>query len=264
MSILRRHLAPLTQKAWDAIDEEARRVLTANLAARQFVDVKGPLGFDASAVNLGLVANWEGDDTVRFARRQVLPLVELRVPFTVSRSELDNLERGAEAVDTDSVRKAARAAAQFEERAIFHGLDSASIRGMMAASEHAPIALGEDGINVMGDRVTAALIELTEDGVEGPYLLVLGEKLYRAVAGDVGAYPLRQALAKLVGSAPVFSPGLDGGLLVSMRGGDFELTLGLDMSVGFDRFEGEAVHLFLTETFTFRVVGGEAVVVLEG
>jgi uncharacterized linocin/CFP29 family protein len=261
MSILRRHLAPLGDKAWEQIDQEARRVLTANLAARRVVDVKGPLGFDASAVNLGRVSDWEGD-RVRFAHRRVLPLVEMRVAFTVSQAELDNLERGADAVDHDPVREAALAAANFEERAIFHGLEAAGMRGMIAATEHPPVALGDSGIEALSDRVAAALIRLLETGVEGPYLLVLGEKLYRAVSGDVGAYPLRQALAKLVGTPPLFSPGLDGGLLVSTRGGDFELTLGIDMSIGFDRAEGDTVHLFLTETFAFRVLGGEALVVL--
>lgn len=262
MSILRRHLAPLTDTAWEEIDEEARRVLTANLAARRIVDVEGPRGFDASAVNLGRVGDW-GGERVRFAQRRVLPLVEMRVAFAVSLAEVDNLERGAEAVDLDPVREAALAAAQFEERAIFHGLEAADMHGMINATEHPPIDLGGDGVEAISDRVAAALIRLMETGVEGPYLLVLGEKLYRAVSGDVGAYPLRQALTKLVGTPPLFSPGLDGALLVSTRGGDFELTLGVDMSIGFDRVEGDAIHLFLTETFAFRVLGGEALVVLK-
>ena len=42
--------------------------------------------------------------------------------------------------------------------------------------------------------------------------------------------------------------------------GDFELTLGQDVSVGFEQQEGQKVRLFMTESFTFRVIEPQAVV----
>ena len=53
------------------------------------------------------------------------------------------------------------------------------------------------------------------------------------------------------------------GLLVSDRGGDFELTVGQDISLGFEERKGDKVELFFLETFTFRVNGPEAAVVLK-
>lgn len=263
MSFLKRHLAPLSETAWEEIDEEARNILTARLAARKFVDVKGPLGFDYSSINLGTLEPWQQiEGGGLYARRLVQPLVEMRIPFSVSRVEMENLERGATDVDVEPVTRAAQAASHFEERALFHGDPATQIGGLVKASEHKPVKWGKE-VSAMPDRVTSALIALTDAGVEGPYLLVLGEKPYRAVAGDVSAYPMRQQLTKLVGSEPVYSPGLEHGMLVSTRGGDFELTLGLDMSIGFDRVEGDQVHLYLCETFTFRVIGGEALINLK-
>jgi len=263
MKLLRRELAPLTERAWKEIDDEARNVLVSNLSCRRFVDVEGPQGWSHSAVNLGRVSDSAESGGVRYAVRRVQPLVELRVDFVVSRSELDNLDRGANRVDVDPVREAALRAAHFEEAALHHGLAEAGIRGLREASEHARVTIGGGEVTEVPDAVTDALMKLTGVGVVGPYVLVLGPQLYRAVSADASGYPLRQQLIKLVGSTPVYSPVLAGGLVVSTRGGDFSLTLGADFSIGFDRVEGDAVHLFLVESFTFRVIGEEAIVVLE-
>ncbi len=263
MSILRRHLAPISDAGWQAIDEEARAVLQTNLATRRFVDIEGPRGWECSSVNLGRVGKIKVVDGVRWGLRKVLPLVEFRAPFVVDRWGLDNLERGAEEMDLDSVREAALAAARFEEKVVYHGLPDAGIEGLVDASEHEPLAIGSDAEST-ARAVADAVVSLTDVGVTGPYLLALGEQEYRRVAGDNPGYPLRQQLAKLVGTPPVYSPGLTGGLLVSLRGGDFPLTLGVDFSIGFDHVKGDKIHLYLTESFTFRVTGPEAVVVLRG
>ena len=53
MNDLLRELAPVSDEAWKQIEDEARRTLKRMLAARKLVDFKGPLGWHASAVNLG-------------------------------------------------------------------------------------------------------------------------------------------------------------------------------------------------------------------
>ena len=62
--------------------------------------------------------------------RKVLPLVELRVPFALRRSEIDVVDRGAEDPDLEPVVTAARNIAIAEDRAIFHGHPDAGIRGL--------------------------------------------------------------------------------------------------------------------------------------
>ncbi len=262
MNLLKRRLAPLTDEAWAAIDREARGVLEANLAARRFVDVLGPHGWDYGAVNLGRLGEQQHDGRIGWGQRRVLPLVEFRVPFALGRWELDNLSRGATDVDFDPVRAAALEAARFEERVVYRGLPGTGIEGLVAAALPPALPLPNEAHDVPG-HVTTALMRLVDAGVDGPYLLVLGERAYSTVAGDASCYPLQKQLASLVGEPPVYSPGLDGALLVSTRGGDFCLTLGADLSIGFDHAEGDTVHLYITESFAFRVNGPEAVVVLQ-
>ena len=56
----------------------------------------------------------------------------------------------------------------------------------------------------------------------------------------------------------------DAGALFSTRGGDFVLTVGGDLSVGYRAHDAEAVHLFCVETVAAQVLGPDAVCVLAG
>ncbi len=98
--ILRRGLAPLADAAWAEIDEEAQRRLHTHLSARFVVDFCGPLGWETAAVNLGrLDVDKKPVDSVTWGQRAVLPLIEVRVPFTLNQFELDNVVRGAKDAD---------------------------------------------------------------------------------------------------------------------------------------------------------------------
>ena len=50
--------------------------------------------------------------------------------------------------------------------------------------------------------------------------------------------------------------------MLSIRGGDFELTVGRDLSVGYVSHTDSVVRLYLTESMTFRVLTPEAAVAL--
>src|SRR5215470_2560453 len=101
--LLRGH-APLTDGNWKLLDEEARQRLQGPLAARRLVDFVGPRGWEHSATNLGRTEAIEPlEEGVSALRRRVLPLVEVRVDFTVSRAEMRDDDRGAVDVDLASL-----------------------------------------------------------------------------------------------------------------------------------------------------------------
>jgi len=54
----------------------------------------------------------------------------------------------------------------------------------------------------------------------------------------------------------------DHSFLVTERGGDFELTIGQDTSIGYKAHDAETVSLYLTVSFTYRTLSPEAVIVL--
>lgn len=265
MSHLLRSHAPITDSGWSLLDEEAKERLGVALAARRLVDFSGPKGWTYSATNLGRVdgLNAGPAEGVIALQRRVLPLVELRAEFNVSRAELADHERGAEDIDLEELDAAAHQMAVAENAAVFHGFKPGGIVGITEASPHAPLPLGErsDGYP---DVVAQACEVLRQAGIGGPYGLALGPAEYTKVVESTerGGYLLLDHLTRLVGGPVVWAPGVNGGVLVSLRGGDFLFESGEDLSIGFVTYDAEAVRLYLEESFSFRVATPEAAVAL--
>ena len=265
MSHLLRQHAPITEASWSLIDDEARERLTPALAARKLVDFAGPHGWEYSATNLGrtvALADAPGAG-LEAQQRRVIAAVELRAPFAIARAELRDADRGADDVDFAALDDAAHRIATAENRAVFHGWPAAGITGIAHASSHDPITLGED-CELYPGHVAKAVEALLRAGVDGPYGLALGREAYTRVleTTEHGGYPLLDHLRQIIGGPLVWTPGVDGAVVVSQRGGDFLLDVGDDLSVGYDRHDADTVDLYLVESFTFRVATPEAAVAL--
>lgn len=264
MNHLLRELAPIGAGTWQLIDDEAKERLTPALAARKLVDFSGPHGWEHSSTNLGRVEPLASVPVggVTGARRKVLPLVELRVDFTLSREELQTAERGAEDTDLGPLDDAARQLAQAENVAVLTGWADA-ITGIGEAATNAPVPLPASA-QEWPNAVAAAVAALLEQGVAGPYGLALGTAQYRRAleTAEGGAYPLTKHLARIIEGPIVWAPGLEGGIVVSQRGGDFLFESGQDIAVGYDGQDGDDVRFYLQESFSFRVATPEAAVVL--
>jgi uncharacterized linocin/CFP29 family protein len=262
--LLREH-APITEAGWELLDDEARERLTPALAGRKLVDFSGPHGWGYSATNLGRVeeiADVAGDG-VAASQRRVLGLVELRAHFSISRSQLDDAERGAQDVDLGTLDTAARRIAIAENAAVFHGLSAAGMQGVAEASTHEQINLGED-CEVYPRHVAKAVDALRGEGVDGPYGLALSPEGHTHVleTAEHGGYPLFEHLREILGGPIVWAPGLNGGVVVSLRGGDFLFESGQDLSIGYEGHGADSVQLYLEESFSFRVATPEAAVPL--
>ncbi len=267
MNDLMRDLAPLCTEAWKEIEEEARNALTVTLAARKIADFKGPLGWDASAVPLGRVeplSTSPGPD-VEASARLVQPLVELCVPFKLARPEMDAIARGAADADLDPVNEAARKIAMAEDRLVFHGFPAAGVTGLMEAAKDHALDLPNDA-SAFPTVLARGLSKLRENGVDGPYGLVLGAKWHTMLMETTtsAGYPVLQHVRRLIDGPLVWAPGIDGAALVSLRGGDFELSVGRDLSIGYKGHDDASVRLYLQESVTFRCLGPEAAVPLIG
>ena len=252
MDLLKRNLAPILPDAWKLIDEEAVRVLRLRLAGRKIVDFNGPHGWDFAAVNTGRLSKIDGP--VPMGIRDVQPLVEVRVPFKLSIMDLDTVARGAEDPDLEPVVRAAEQIALVEDTAIFNGLAAAGIRGILEASPHASFTVPTNIVDLPA-AILGAKDGLRRAGVDGPYVLVLGTLLYDQVfAGTEEGYPLAKRISQQLVDRIVRAEAVQGGALLSARGGDYELTVGQDLSIGYAHHTKDEVELYLTESFTFRVL----------
>ena len=131
MNNLYRELAPISDAAWADIEQEARRTFEQHVAARRVVDLNGPDGPLLASVNTGHLTEIDAPaDGVIAHARVSQPLVRLRVPFTVSRDDVDAVERGAQDADWQPVKDAAKKIAFAEDRAVFEGYPAAGITGI--------------------------------------------------------------------------------------------------------------------------------------
>jgi len=262
-ALLRQH-APISDAAWKQIDAQATATLKTLLAARQLVDFNGPLGWSVAAVSTGRVrqAPLPLHDGVTTRVRLSQPLTELHVPFEVSRVELDAIDRGAGDPDLKTVRHAARAAAIAEDRAVFQGYGPGEIVGIAQACGDRAVPIPADYENYP-DAVAEATHRLRLAGVSGPYGIALGPRCYTGLTRSTSrGYPIIDHVRKLVDGPIVSAPAANGAVVMSVRGGDFELTVGRDFSIGYLDHSAQSVLLYLQESFTFRVLSPEAAIPL--
>lgn len=263
MTLLNRSLAPITDEIWEVLDEEARDYLSLQLTGRKIVDVEGPLGSDFAAVNSGRQTKLESPvEGVQMTERKVLPLAEIKVPFTLDLNELEAVTRGAKDIELDNLLEAADKVIAAEDGAVFKGKGAEHFAGIINKAEfnlnisdkpQEFIAAAVEGINNMKNA-----------GVGGPFSLVLSEDIFRVLfSSPDSGYPLHKRLGDIDIEKVIVSPLMESeGLLLSARGEDFKLILGQDLTLGFEERNGSKLEFFFTESFVTRVISPEAAVYL--
>lgn len=263
MNDLHRELAPISEAAWEAIEKEAKRTLTSCLAARRVIELSGPHGWPKGAISLGRIKELRSPGGgVQGRLRQVQPLVELRMPFELDRAELEAIGAGASDPDLDPLIDSASAIAAAEDRAVFYGYAEAGIAGLCPVAPGGPLTL-TDEYERYPHVVAQALSRLRTEAIGGPYAIVLGPRCYTGLTETtVGGYPVIQHVQRLLDGPLVWGPAVDGAIVLSVRGGDFELIVGQDFSIGYLGHTEDKVRLYIQETVTFRTLTPEAAVPL--
>jgi uncharacterized linocin/CFP29 family protein len=263
MNNLHRELAPISDGAWAQIDDEAARTARRFLAGRRIVDVHGPAGDTLGAVSTGRIESADAlTEGVLTWQREALHLIELRAPFTLSRAEIDSVARGAQDADWDPVRAAARQIALAEDLAIFSGYPAAGITGIVPGATNSALTVPTELADYPA-AIAGAIAELRAAGVDGPYTAVLSPDVYTALSqASSHGYPVIQHVRRLLDGEIVWAPAISGAIVLSMRGGDFSLHLGQDLSIGYLSHTEAEVTLYLQESLTFQLLAGEAAVAL--
>jgi len=263
MNNLHRELAPISDTAWADIEKETTRTLKRHLAGRRVVDVHGLGGVGLSAVGTGhlktITAPGEG---ILANQREVKALIELRVPFELNRQQIDDVERGANDSDWQPAKDAAQKIAFAEDRAIFEGYPAAGIGGIRQGTSNPSVTLPVD-VRRYPDAIAQALNLLRLVGVNGPYSVLFSAGAYTALAetSDHG-YPVLEHVKKLVKDEIIWAPAITGAFVLTTRGGDFDLHIGQDVSIGYLSHTDTIVRLYLQETLTLLLLTTEAAVAL--
>ena len=263
MNNLHRELAPISEAAWADLEEETTRTFKRHLAGRRVVDVRSPGGVALSAVGTGHLNSIAAPgDGILARQREVKALVEFRVPFELNRQQIDDVERGANDADWQPAKEAAQKMAYAEDRAIFEGYATAGIVGIRQGTSNPKMMLPVD-VRQYPESIAQSLSQLRLVGVNGPYSVLLGADAYTALAetSDNG-YPVLEHIKKLVKDEIIWTPAIAGAFVLTTRGGDFDLHIGQDVSIGYLNHTDNVVRLYLQETLTFLLLTAEAAVAL--
>jgi uncharacterized linocin/CFP29 family protein len=205
----------------------------------------------------------EGQATVCIP--DVALLAEIRAEFALPWTAVEAYDRGGPTLDTATAEAAARETALAEDRLALFG-DPAGT-GFLASKESPRLRLADWGQPeaVLTDLLRA-VETLDKRGIPGPYEAVVASSRYYAYlrAAEDGGYPIARHLKDVLAGVHRSQVVTDGGGLFATRGGDFVLTVGGDLAVGYRSHDREVLHLFCVETVAAQTLTPEAVCVLEG
>ena len=215
---------------------------------RKLVDFDGPYGWKQAAINTGLL-------TFR-------PEGELGVPWAVRARHLPHRDRGALRGAHDGAgRRLARRGARPAHRGApprrrrrwprtapsSTGSRPGTSRGSTASSAHPP----HDHPGRLRPATPrwwpTASSCCGAPGVNGPDALALAPACYAGLAQSArGRPPHPRAGGALPDGPTVPAPAIDGAVLLSHRGGDFQLSVGQDLSIGSQGYVNGVAHLVPT------------------
>jgi len=264
MNILKKALAPLTDKAWSEVSEQADRITNEYLTGRKIADIDGPNGLEYGAISTGrlTIPPKQSKNGVNYGIREVIPLLEIRKPFTLDLWELDNASRNAADLDLENLENAAKEIAAFEDRVLYYGFKAVNAPGLDNAFEGKAVEADLDA-EKFARTVADQVVKLRQRAVEGPYSLVLPADAWSRLISQSTHFPVIRQLKDIIGGEVVIHHENKDIFLVSERGGDFELSIGQDISIGYDGHDNDKVKLYFTESFMYRIIGPEAVTVLK-
>ena len=258
MDLFKKGLAPIPTEGWEEINDRAEEVITSQLSARKVLHVEGPFGLEKASVNTGRLKTTKTKGTVQSALYDVIPLIESRTSFTLSRWELDNILRGEKDAELDNLEEAAEKIALFEEDAIYNGNKDAGIKGLKALAAHKLSFTNNANENLQA--IAEGLLKLKDAYTEGPYYLIVGDEVFKALNQVYDGRLLINTVQQLIGGEVIRSRVLEGALLLPYDHDDLELTIGQDYSVGYETHTNEDVKLFIMNAFTFRCMDEDIVV----
>lgn len=258
MDFLKKELAPISSKGWMEIEKRAKDVLSSQLSGRRFLKVVGPLGKSSGGVSTGRLVV-ESEDGKEFGIYQTQPYIENRINFTLNRWELDNIDRGAQDINFDSLDEAVKEAAKFEEKAVYYGLDKACILGILDKNKEM-VDFGKTEAETL-KNVMYGVSKIRNQGFSsGPFVLVVGLEKYIHLNTINPNYSLLKKIEKVLGAPVIVSHNITEGILLPYNCEDVQLVLGEDFSIGYQEHSSKEVKLFITETFTFRNLDPSSVV----
>ncbi len=262
---LTREDAPFGDEIFEKLDEVVASVAKSQLSARRLLDIEGPYGLALKSVPLNDAVVSDGD--VQLLSSPVLPVPMIQTTFTLSTRDLASYEETGFSLDTESVARAAMAAAAAEDSLLFEGNTGIGLTGLLTVVGSQTVTLGNwDEPGPAGSDTIAALTALDAAGFHGPYLMALATDLYNRLYRLLpqGFQTEMQYLESIVGGKIIKAPGIKSGGVVLAEGKQFaSIVIGQDMSVGYIGPQESEFEFKIVESIAPRIRVPSSICVLK-
>jgi len=263
MEVLNQSNIPFGTAVWNTIESEISSYLTKRLTLRSVVDFKSEYTFETDAIPTKNVASIASQDGLEVFTREPIKMMEIKKSFTIPTSVIEDIKRDKPDFDTKVMMEAANSFAKVENETILSGQSAANIEGILSGVENTLEA--KEGKDIL-KAVAKSLGIFNANFVDGTFKLVISSATMATLYTEsFDGMSLKSKLDEILGAGAIVinqDIGDDKALVISQRGGDFELYSGMDVSLGFEKETSEGVELFLMQTFAFRSIAPEAAVLI--
>lgn len=192
-----------------------------------------------------------GADAYHLYSNASIPYIEPRVPFSISKEELQMIEEGLEPFQLSPLEEAMKKMLYLEEEAFFKGFDQPGAKGLYPILEND--AIGTDGTpQSMINSLLKGAITLKDHFVEKPYRIVMGKDLIPYTAQLESGRTLASIIEAELGEEIEVSNVIEGGMLLPVQTDDIVIENGKALTLVVDHMTDEAVHFYLTESFRIQ------------
>ncbi|MDP0489268.1 MAG: family 1 encapsulin nanocompartment shell protein [Fusobacterium sp. JB021] len=257
MNNLNKNMAPISNEAWEVLNERTKEILVKIISARKVVSIKN-VG-DLKSIPTGKI-NLKKVEDMEYGVYDVLPLIETRFNFTLNRWELDNISRGDNNINLTNLDKAIFKAAKFEEDLIYNGLDN--VEGLINSCENPPMKIGETPKEIL-ESISKAVIILKDKYISDKLDLIVNYDTWIKLNSIDSHIPLIKRIKELIKGEVIVSKFTPKTILIPHKNENFELSIGNDFSIGYQTHTSREVTLFITESFVFRILDKELFIILE-
>ncbi len=261
MEILNHSTIPFGMAVWSTIESELSNYLTKRLTLRSVVDFRGEYTFETDAIATKNLTSLRSGEGLKIAVREPIRMMEIKKTFMLPHSVIEDIKRNKPDFDNKALMDAANSFAKIENQIILHGQSEANITGIL--SDIRDILEAKEGVGLLG-AVATSLGLFNANFIDGPFKLVISSGTMAMLqTQSYDGMSLKSKLDEILGAGAIVvnqEMGNDRALVVSQRGGDFELYSGLDVALGFEKETDEGVELFLIQTFAFRAITPQAAV----
>jgi uncharacterized linocin/CFP29 family protein len=261
---LMRDDAPFSDEEWAKLDELVVDVARKLLVGRRFIHLTGPLGVGVQAVPVSTVSG----EVTQVTGHRFLSLPIIHQDFRLSWRDIEASRRMGWPLEMGPAAAASAACARAEDELIFHGHPEHGYEGLLNASGHHTVPLGDwDEPGQAFANIVAATEALVADGFYEPFAVVLSPALYaktQRVAKGIGR--LESKLIKDVAEGGLFrSPVLDEnqGLVVALGAHNFDLVVAQDLITAYLGPENMDHTFRVMESLVLRIKRPGAICALE-